>query len=265
MPPLGTGRKTLLVNKRKKNKKAGRGLGFNTSAVRGGDPLPPRLPICLRYSDVRVLTAAANYNGYTYRGNSLFDPDQTGVGSQPVYFDQLSALYQKYRITRFHYEVRVSVTSGTGAFVAIANTNATTAASWASAEAAAGYPGSKSGACGGAGSPPLILKGTCDIGTIYGVPRTTIMSDPSFLALVSANIGNSVYMAICVDTAGATDSFQIATTIYYEGYMETRAYQGLSLTRRRATEEVGAMPTPAPTAGVGNSLPGMCSCCVARK
>lgn len=35
---------------------------------------------------------------YSYRGNSLFDPDFTGTGHQPYGFDQLSALYHSYRV-----------------------------------------------------------------------------------------------------------------------------------------------------------------------
>ena len=30
--------------------------------------------------------------------NSLFDPDQTGTGHQPYYFDQFAALYNRYTV-----------------------------------------------------------------------------------------------------------------------------------------------------------------------
>lgn len=42
--------------------------------------------------------AAAMQYLHVYRANSCFDPDFTGVGSQPNYFDEWSALYNQYRV-----------------------------------------------------------------------------------------------------------------------------------------------------------------------
>lgn len=33
-----------------------------------------------------------------FRGNSVFDPDQSGTGNQPTGFDQYAALYDRYRV-----------------------------------------------------------------------------------------------------------------------------------------------------------------------
>lgn len=41
----------------------------------------------------------------TYRANSLYDPDYTGVGVQPKGFDQLAALYGSYRVRACKLEV----------------------------------------------------------------------------------------------------------------------------------------------------------------
>lgn len=53
-------------------------------------PFPPVLYKCLTYADdtyrlVQTLTDIPVY--YEYRGNSAFDPDLTGIGEQPRYFD----------------------------------------------------------------------------------------------------------------------------------------------------------------------------------
>jgi hypothetical protein len=48
------------------------------------------------YSDVLALTGTAQQ--YTFRGNSLFDPDLTATGHQPMYYDQYIAVYEKYRV-----------------------------------------------------------------------------------------------------------------------------------------------------------------------
>jgi hypothetical protein len=43
---------------------------------------------------------------YQYCGNDVFDPNFTGTGGQPTYFDQLSALYNRYRVYASAIEVR---------------------------------------------------------------------------------------------------------------------------------------------------------------
>jgi len=36
---------------------------------------------------------------YIFRANSLFDPDFTGTGAQPLGFDQMAAMYNRYTVT----------------------------------------------------------------------------------------------------------------------------------------------------------------------
>jgi len=66
---------------------------------------PEVLRTSLRYQDQYTLTSSSGSAAqWLFRLNSLFDPDLTGVGHQPLYFDQLSGIYQYYRIrsTRMH-------------------------------------------------------------------------------------------------------------------------------------------------------------------
>lgn len=42
-----------------------------------------------------------------YSGNSLFDPDVSGVGSQPYWFDQWAAMYGKYRVVKSRIELEL--------------------------------------------------------------------------------------------------------------------------------------------------------------
>ena len=52
----------------------------------------------IRYSDEVPITTGGTYGQYTFRGNSCFDPDETGIGHQPMYFDQYAAVYSKYKV-----------------------------------------------------------------------------------------------------------------------------------------------------------------------
>lgn len=69
------------------------------SVSRGIFGFPDEFTTRLRYCDVYTLTSSSNAIAKQYmRMNSLFDPDQTGTGHQPYYFDQLAALYGRYHV-----------------------------------------------------------------------------------------------------------------------------------------------------------------------
>jgi len=59
--------------------------------------MPDELMCNLRYHEtLGNFTAAGPSTQYVLRGNSLFDPDLSGVGGQPAYFSELKALYSQY-------------------------------------------------------------------------------------------------------------------------------------------------------------------------
>ena len=69
------------------------------SVPRGIFGFPDEFITTIRYVDVYTLTSASNGIAKQYmRMNSLFDPDQTGTGHQPYYFDQFAALYNRYTV-----------------------------------------------------------------------------------------------------------------------------------------------------------------------
>lgn len=75
--------------------RAGRVTGLSRSDF----GFPDLLKTKLHYCDVVQLTASAGSPGlWQFRMNSLFDPDFTGTGHQPQWFDQLAAVYQRYRV-----------------------------------------------------------------------------------------------------------------------------------------------------------------------
>jgi hypothetical protein len=66
-------------------------------------PLAPPLP-ARKFCKLRYVAAYNSVSASTtaverwYRLNSIFDPDGTGVGHQPLYHDQLANIYQAYRV-----------------------------------------------------------------------------------------------------------------------------------------------------------------------
>jgi hypothetical protein len=79
--------------------------------VRGmfaSDPFPPHRNVSLNYvANLQLTNGAAGVFNSTqqYRLNSLYDPDHTGAGHQPYGYDQITAIYQKYKVYRCDVEL----------------------------------------------------------------------------------------------------------------------------------------------------------------
>ncbi len=71
-----------------------------------GAGIPRSVLVKLRYHDVRNLTGAIT-DSWVYRLNSLFDPDFTGTGHQPLWHDQLALLYNRYQVHGCYIRVRM--------------------------------------------------------------------------------------------------------------------------------------------------------------
>ncbi len=68
----------------------------NLSIVRTSNGLPDQLYTTLSYTQQFQLSADPGLQ--QFRGNGMFDPDFSGVGHQPFYFDQLAAVYDRYQV-----------------------------------------------------------------------------------------------------------------------------------------------------------------------
>lgn len=61
----------------------------------------------LTFNENRTVNEAG-INVRVYRGNSVFDPDFTGVGGQPLGRDQWTQFYRRYRVTASKFTVKFS-------------------------------------------------------------------------------------------------------------------------------------------------------------
>lgn len=61
--------------------------------------MPDSIETILEYSDVvEIKSNTSPHAGYVFRGNSVYDPDYTGTGHQPRYFDQFMEVYGRYLV-----------------------------------------------------------------------------------------------------------------------------------------------------------------------
>lgn len=110
--------KQTSANKRRGNRKAANKVPTDIARfTRLGKQVygfPPSLYTRMRYTDVYTISSASGAVGkQTMLINSMFDPDSTGVGHQPLYRDTFAALYNHYSVVDAHVKVTyVSNTAG---------------------------------------------------------------------------------------------------------------------------------------------------------
>jgi hypothetical protein len=139
--------------------------------------------IKFRYSARGTLTEAAAGVGttYTYRLNSLWDPNLTGVGAQPVGLDQWATLFER------------AVVLSANVCVDFVNVSASNAACrvgfWpaiglstipADNDAWPSQRGARSALMGGSGKTVVTMKARYDVARIMNVPRSKLIIDDGY-------------------------------------------------------------------------------------
>lgn len=99
-------------NKSKQNNKRTGKDGFSNNNA----PFPPSMPASFVYANTGFYAESAAGTGFqnVWALNSLFDPDVTNVGHQPLYYDQTFALtgpYSRYRVDSVQVTIEVYNTS----------------------------------------------------------------------------------------------------------------------------------------------------------
>lgn len=151
-----------------------------------------------------------------YAGNSLFDPDITGVGHQPLGYDQWSAFYSKYCVYGSKISVTVLNASGTTAgtqnvecvlLPISSNVSTSVISAMTDIEEMYEYPycSMRAGNIVG-GAPNLRLKGYMSTAKIDGVPKLKIPIDNAYSALIAANPANLWRWVIGLQSSDESDT-----------------------------------------------------------
>lgn len=75
-----------------------------------GFGFPPKLNIKHRYHEIFSLTTTAGGGVATqqFRCNGMYDPNVTGTGHQPLYFDQVAAVYDHFTVLKSYLKLTLS-------------------------------------------------------------------------------------------------------------------------------------------------------------
>jgi hypothetical protein len=128
---------------------------------------------------------------YQFRGNSVFDPDLTGAGSQPSYFDNWANLYNSYVVlsSRIRIEVFGSTTGASpapvlaGVFPAYNTATPTTALDGAAMR----YSKSVSTSSAGGNAYKALLTNAMSTAQQFGISDDAVVFDDLYSATVTAN------------------------------------------------------------------------------
>ncbi len=203
---------------------------------RGITPFAAQFVTRFRYaSTVTVVTPnMANTAGtYSFRLNSLYDPDYSGAGHQPYQFDQLTPIYNNYIVDRCDFKVtfRPDFTTD-GIFVGasvFADTDATDSSAgqvWsvikekattqlrpvATQQNRANFP---------------ILRGSIDMPKLFGVSRPVLLAEPDqYGAVYNASPARTVFLELCALDPGSNASSDCFADVELIFYAKLWGYKG---------------------------------------
>lgn len=199
------GRKTIRFHTRGMKKKTAssyrrryRRNGTSTVVNRGTTGFPDKLIVKMRYCDTYTLGNGVNTIGsHTFRANSVYDPDYTATGHQPLYFDQLATIYSNYKVIKTAVGCQFMSTQGVTAGNIIcgvdisANDTVET-----NPDTIRERPGSK--------FKTLTPQRPATIKTGWNLRRSAVTSDDNWTSLASTNPVNVDYIKVYATSADGT-------------------------------------------------------------
>jgi hypothetical protein len=194
---------------RKRNVRPQRGIITRMNMPSG---YPPSVTIRLRYSELLQFAASVPYKIDAWRGNSCFDPNYSGGGHQPHYFDQYSAIYAKYKVFASSMKVSIINVSATSAIkcILIPLTEVMTGTTW---ESYAELPAARESAIIPVASRyPAIVSGRRSTKQVLGL-RPGQVNDEDYSAATSANPASIWYWNFVAMSTDWDTSLQYHATI----------------------------------------------------
>lgn len=219
-------RKMPVKNAKKCNRKRGNAPGLGPLRYANIAPFPRRRPITLKYCFTQNLVEAAAGAGtqQLWALNSLFDPDASSVGHQPMYYDQLfsnTGPYQRYTVT--HVQLNCVFTNLNAVPVMCAFYIQPGAVDLPSRDTLLEKPmvvrkvlsGNAGGPCSAAFSRKV------DVARGFGVPRAKLIDDDVYSGVWNGNPSQLLYgifMTYGLPPAAAVTSVTLETTLVFHGY-----------------------------------------------
>lgn len=156
---------------------------------------------------------------YQFRLNSVYDPDYTGGGTQPPYFDRLTSMYANFRVIAAKYRVRTVGISGNIQLLsvwtaAVATAVNSTAAAMSQTDARTLTTSAYNDIDGN------VIKRYIPIAKGFGVERAEIETDSDYSGSASANPNKVLYLNLYAGNMYGTTTSQAYSVVEITYYTE---------------------------------------------
>lgn len=209
------------LNKRRMNPRNGLGVvSAFKSALPGLLPIPIKTRVTLRYQDIFLLSCSTGVGSYIYSGNSVFDPDVSGSGHQPYYFDRYAAIYSRYVVLNSRIKISTSIDTSSGQCVNIGligyHNNGVTV-DMAGIEEIGESPFGVFKLMVNTPVTPTILTKSLSNADLFGTTEHELMTNPDLWTLTSASpVESTKWKIVCINSDSTVTAFTLAFTAMIE-------------------------------------------------
>lgn len=199
------------------NKKGGGGLsGFLSNPTL----FPARRVGTMVYDTILALSPAATSIAYnTYRANSVYDPDFTGVGTTASGYGTMATLYNRYRVLRVSITLNATSASTLPGTLFVIATPLNTVGTSYSAIMSQKYVWTRQLSCVNASGVSHRLA--FPVERIYGTTRAAVLAEDDFAAITGTSPNNVVFLHVGVyNNTGTAFTTQIQCMLRFSFLVE---------------------------------------------
>lgn len=166
--------------------------------------------------------AALAYAEYAFRSNSLFDPDYTGIGSQPAGFAALATLYGKYRVLSA--DVTCTIANDAGGTTSVVFWQRDTTSSYANLTTAVQQGFAKTALLSdqSGGKNQHTFKAKIKPWTVLGVTKERYMIDDQYAAAVTASPAQVSYFGFGLSAITIAANAQHSLCVVFDAVLFDR-------------------------------------------
>lgn len=197
--------------------------------VKRNVPFPDTYKTNMNYSENIVRTPATYVDNYVFRLNSVYDPNYTGVGHQPLGHDQLAALYNRYRVDAVLVDFEFTNLTTMPVIIGLVAQNTLSNASgvdtlrespWSMVKTLGSFSGSNS---------TIRLRRWISLAALNGVTRAQYKSDDSTNSVIGSNPNEVLGLALYAYAADGSTTIQYSMNAKL--VMNTTWYDRIPLTQ----------------------------------